>query len=139
MLSAFPHCASISFPHASAMRSTRLSARSRLRDARYKDSWQMRLNWSSWACMQVSTRPSPRVTLGQNLLISDAQALSTAWTPAATRSARLDCWADKLEHVQTNANTAAETVAVVALVIMINLPFHQKPLKDIERSRKRAA
>jgi len=87
--------------------------------------------------MQVSSRPSPRVTLAQNLLISDAQALSTTWSPAATRSLRLDCWADTLEDVQTNANTAAETVAVVVVAIMINLHVFQ--LKDIEPSRKRAA
>jgi hypothetical protein len=89
--------------------------------------------------MQTSSRPSPRLTLPQNLLTSAAQAPSIAWTAAATRSLRLGCWADRPEDVQTNANTATETVvATFVMLFMINLPFHEKQLKDIGRSPENA-
>jgi hypothetical protein len=53
--------------------------------------------------MQSMTRPSPGVTLPQNLLMSTAQALRTFWTAAATRSLRPDC-ADALVGSQISVS-----------------------------------
>ena len=70
--------------------------------------------------MQTSIRPSPRLTLPQNLLTSGAQACCTAWTAAATRSRILD-WADALDGIQTNAKVATEKTAVLVVVNMVYL------------------
>src|SRR5262245_51417608 len=70
--------------------------------------------------MQSRTRPSPRLTLPQNLLISAAQAPWTASIAEATRSLRSD-WADRLEGAQSAAKSAAGAIMVLEIVAIRHL------------------